>query len=189
MLPWSRLILDQRSVHTSVPRSLKWASWDLSMKRKWQISDILQFNLLPFRNINAEKTDLNFSCLWKNSPSSPIANTLQKCCSNITFSFPVVVSSLVRLAQSCYGEHNPSKKNPSGFQINYKCCLKLSLFLSVIAQYSFSTLPVVNRTKPQCKGFPSLKHILQEHFCNQNFTDWLFYFWTSRLSPLIKIRR
>lgn len=36
---------------------------------------------------------------------------LQNCCSNTTFSFSVVVSSLIRLAQRCYREHYHSRKS------------------------------------------------------------------------------
>lgn len=64
--------LDLGSFQISVPGSLKSAYWALQMKRKWQISDISQLNLLPFRDKNDEEkgTGLDFIFEPRNDPSS-----------------------------------------------------------------------------------------------------------------------
>lgn len=99
------------------------------MKRKWQISDISQFHLLPLWNTNAEKSDLNFSCGKKNSPSFPVART--RCRS-------VAVTPLLFCSCGCFKPRQtgsklllrralPFKKNPAGFRINYKCLSEVFL--------------------------------------------------------------
>lgn len=84
------------------------------MKRKWQISDISQLNLLPFRDKNDEEkgTGLDFIFEPRNDPSSWLQNASKICCINITISFAAVVSSLVRwpkvATQSVTLQENPS---------------------------------------------------------------------------------
>lgn len=84
------------------------------MKRKWQISDISQLNLLPFRDKNDEEkgTGLDFIFEPRNDPSSWLQNASKICCINITISFAAVVSSLVRwpkvAMQSVTLQENPS---------------------------------------------------------------------------------
>lgn len=140
------------------------------MKRKWQISDISQLNLLPFRDKNDEEkgTGLDFIFEPRNDPSSWLQNASKICCINITISFAAVVSSLVRwpkvAMQSVTLQENPSglkKKNTT----NVVWCSHLSL------HNSFEILHLWRKTKPQCKGFPSFKHIPQKRLRWHNFTD------------------
>ncbi len=92
------------------------------------------------QTINAEETGLNFS--FKNQTQSALQNRR----SNTNFSFSRGRVKPRQTGSKLPRRALPFKKNPVGFQMNYKCCPKLSLFSTVIAQYS--TFPVAYRTKP-----------------------------------------
>lgn len=103
---------------------------ETEMANQWHFT--IQY-LLPSRNINSEETDLNFSRLWKTSPSSPSCRTVQR----YLFFFLCGCFKPRQTGSKLLQRALPFKKNPAGLPMN---CLKLSLFSSVIAQYSFFQL-------------------------------------------------
>lgn len=113
------------------------------MKRKWQISDISQLNLLPFRDKNDEEkgTGLDFIFEPRNGPSSWLQNASKICCINITISFAAVVSSLVRwpkvATQSVTLQENPSGLKKKKNTTNVVWSSHLSLHDSLLKFFTY----------------------------------------------------